>query len=410
MKKTFVALVVLLQFLLSTWNINAQPPGRHTGEFMEYRNHFREELKKRLEEKTEQEKPEREFKMNIEGLDVPKSIDEFKKVWHVAPQSQGLTGSCWAFSSISFLESEIYRRSGQKISLSPMFAVYWEYVEKARRFVKKRGDSRFSKGSQPNALIRVCRKYGAVPHDLYPGRKDNLDFYHTGDMFDEMDNYLESVKQRDAWNEEEVIDTVRSILDHYMGRPPEEITIEGDAMTSKQYLQNMLELDLDEYIDVMSLKEKPWRQKVEYKVPDNWWHSADYYNVPLEDFMKVIKTAVGNGYSICIVGDNSETGFLHYNDAAMIPSYDIPSEFIDDNARQMRFTSGATSDDHAIHMVGYCEKNGKDWFLIKDSGTKSRNGKVKGYMFYHEDYVKLKMMNILVHKQAVEEALGRIDF
>ena len=80
-----------------------------------------------------------------------------------------------------------------------------------------------------------------------------------------------------------------------------------------------------------------------------------------------------------------------------------------DGARQLRFTDGSTTDDHVIHIVGYMEKDGKDWFLIKDSGSSARNGKIEGYMFYHEDYVKLKMMNFIVHRNVVERVSARLE-
>ena len=156
----------------------------------------------------------------------------------------------------------------------------------------------------------------------------------------------------------------------------------------------------------MSLMEKPYWQQVEYKVPDNWWRSDEYYNVPLNDFMSSIKNAISNGYSISIGGDVSESGYSATNDVAMIPSYDIPSEYIDENARQFRFSNGTTTDDHAIHLIGYkIDQNDDWWFLIKDSGSGSRNGRFHGYYFYHEDFVKLKMMSFTIHKDAVTETL-----
>ena len=57
------------------------------------------------------------------------------------------------------------------------------------------------------------------------------------------------------------------------------------------------------------------------------------------------------------------------------------------------------------------EKNGKDWYLIKDSGAGSRNcaqdSKNFGYYFFHEDYVKLKMMDFMVHKDMLKDYLPK---
>jgi len=119
--------------------------------------------------------------------------------------------------------------------------------------------------------------------------------------------------------------------------------------------------------------------------------------------MKIIKKAAREGYSVCMAGDNSEPGFFPPLNAAVVPSFDIPADYIDDAARQMRFNSESTTDDHAIHLVGYLEKNGNDWYLIKDSGNRARDGRAPGYFFYREDFVKLKMMNIMAHKDVAKE-------
>jgi bleomycin hydrolase len=151
--------------------------------------------------------------------------------------------------------------------------------------------------------------------------------------------------------------------------------------------------------------EKPYYEKAEYEVPDNWWHNKDYFNVPLDLFMSSLKKAIRDGYTMEIFGDVSEPGIESHAKVAMIPTFDIPSEYIDESARQMRFSNGTTGDDHGIHLVGYENKNGKDWFLIKDSGSGSFNVGDKGYYFFHEDYVKLKILGFLIHKDAVKDLL-----
>ncbi|MBS3807131.1 MAG: hypothetical protein KGY60_06470 [Bacteroidales bacterium] len=151
----------------------------------------------------------------------------------------------------------------------------------------------------------------------------------------------------------------------------------------------------------------------EYEVPDNWWNSEAYINVPLDVFMEIIKEGIRKGYTMSIGGDVSEWGFLRSTQAAMVPSYDIPSEYIDENARQFRFSNNSTTDDHGMHLVGYHTQNGDDWYLIKDSSSGSRNNEPNapefGYYFFHEDYVKLKMMNFTIHKDAVQDIMRRVE-
>jgi bleomycin hydrolase len=152
-------------------------------------------------------------------------------------------------------------------------------------------------------------------------------------------------------------------------------------------------------------------KKVEYKVPDNWWHNADYHNVPLDVFMATLKNVIRQGYTVSIGGDVSEPGFDRVTQCAVVPDFDIPPSYINDDARQFRFSNSTTTDDHGMHLVGFLEKDGKDWYLIKDSGSGSRNNDLNakefGYYFFSEDYIKLKMMDFIVHKEVVKDLLGK---
>jgi bleomycin hydrolase len=190
-----------------------------------------------------------------------------------------------------------------------------------------------------------------------------------------------------------------------MLEPPNEFEVDGVKYTPQEYLQKFLQLDLNNYVDILSYMQQPYYRQVEYEVEDNWWHSKEYYNVPLDEFMQALKKAVRNGYTMSIGGDVSEAGYLTKYDVAIVPEFDIPSGYIDENARQLRFSNKTTTDDHGVHLAGYMEKDGTDWYLIKDSGAGARNGNNKGYCFYHEDYIKLKMMDFMVHKDAVKNLL-----
>jgi bleomycin hydrolase len=312
---------------------------------------------------------------------------------------------CWCFSTTSFLESEIYRITKKQVKLSELYTVYWEYVEKARRFVQERGNSEFGEGSESNAVLRDWKKYGIVPAEAYTGLLNGQPFHDHGKMFTEMNAYLQSLKTSNSWNEEEAIGTIRAILNHYIGTPPAMITVNGKTMTPNEYLDKVLKINLDDYVEFLSLMEKPYYQYVEYEVPDNWWHSKEYYNVPLDVFMTGLKSAVRNGFTVCIGGDVSEPGLEGHAGLAVIPTFDIPPQYIDESSRQFRFSNGTTGDDHGIHLVGFAAKDGKDWYLIKDSGAGSRNNSHPGYYFYHEDYVKLKMLGFVVHKDAVRDLM-----
>ncbi len=365
-----------------------------------------------VEEKLEEKEPYKRFVMDQSNLDLPNDKSLYTTVWCQPTTSQGNGGTCWCFSTSSFYEAEVYRQTGKQVKLSEMYTVYWEYVEKARRFIEKRGESNFSEGSEGNAVARIMKMYGAVPEDIYTGLLHGRKFHTHAKMMDEMSGFLKSMKASNSWNMKYGLETIKDILNHYIGEPPVEFTVDGKKYTPKTYLNDYLKINPDDFVDILSYKQEPYWKQVEYKVPDNWWHSEDYYNVPLDVFMKALKEAIKKGYSVSIGGDVSETGFSRETNCAMIPDYDIPSEYINDDARQFRFSNETTTDDHGMHLIGILENykgTGKDWFLIKDSSSGSRNvGEDNpnfGYYFFSEDYIKLKMMDFAVHKDAVKDIL-----
>jgi bleomycin hydrolase len=354
------------------------------------------------------------FAVDLSDVSLPNKISLYKnRHWHNKPVSQGATNTCWCFSTTSFLESEVYRLNKMEVRLSEMYTVYWEYIEKARRFVRERGNSYFAEGSESNAVTRMWKQHGIVPLESYTGLPEDRKFHNHVEMFTELQSFLNSLKESSSWNEEAALETVRSIMNHYMGVPPEEILYNGKKITPLQYMTEVIKINPDDYVDMLSYTQEPFYRQVEYKVPDNWWHSDIYYNVPLDIYMTALREAVRKGFTVSIGGDVSEPGLDRTTQCAVIPDFDIPSGWINDDARQFRFSNHTTTDDHGMHLVGYYEKDGRDWYLIKDSGAGSKNNDPDapefGYYFFSEDYVRLKMMDFMVHKDAVKDLLRKFE-
>lgn len=192
-----------------------------------------------------------------------------------------------------------------------------------------------------------------------------------------------------------------------MGRPPQQVTYEGKPVTPREFLTNT-GLNLDDYYSLMSTSAYPFYSFQEFKYPDNWWRSQDYINVPLDEWYLVIKRSIKAGYGVAIGGDISEPGYIGARDVAFVPTFDIPEAFINQDSREYRIYNRTTGDDHGIHLVGHAFCKGKDWFLVKDSNRSSRRGQFPGYFFFRGDYIRLKMLSFMVHKDMIKDILGKM--
>ncbi len=346
------------------------------------------------------------LRFDFSGISRPASPEVFEAEFHFPPVAQYLTGTCWSFSATSFLESEVYRITGQKIKISEMHTVYYEYLEKARHFVRRRGDFRLGQGSESNAVLRMIKLYGAVPLDVYPGYLDDERHDHSR-LSAEIRSYLDYVKEQDIWDEEYVLEHVKTILDRYLGEPPTTFEYAGRLMTPHVFVDEVLRISTDDYVCVMSTLSVPFYTQGEFDAPDNWWRDSSYYNLPLDEWYGIIIKAIDNGYTLVIGGDVSEPGWNGFEDAAIVPDFDIPRAYINQDSREYRMYYDISSDDHGVHMVGHTVIDGRDWFLVKDSGRSGRWGQFEGYYFIRDDYIRLKMLTFTVHRDMIEEILPK---
>jgi bleomycin hydrolase len=368
------------------------------------------EINREWKEKKKKEEEEREdLRFSFEGVKKPESPGDFDAPFHFPPVPQYYTGTCWSFCTTSFMESEVKRLTGQEIKLSEMFTVYWEYVEKARGYIAKRGNQPFVQGSESDAVMIIWDKYGVVPEYAYTGLIKGNDKHNHKIMHGEMRDYLKFIEEKGYWDEEANIAHIREILDHYIGSPPETFKYKGRQYTPVEFVKKVLEVDTEDYVQLMSTISVPFYTSGKFDVPDNWRLTSTYYNVPLDEFYGLIKKATGKGYTVCIGGDVSEPGYNGFEDAAIVPTFDVPQDYINQDSREFRFYNKTTTDDHGIHLLAHMNIGDRDWFLIKDSSRSSRHGKFRGYYFYRGDYIKLRMLTYTVHRDIVEDLMPRFN-
>lgn len=368
------------------------------------------EILETIEEAQEKQRENRpELRFDMSSIARPEGPEAFETTWHFPPTPQFMTGTCWSFSATSFFESEIHRLSGREIRLSEMWTAYWEYLEKAERWIERRGESQFEQGSESNAVVRIWNEYGVVPREAYEGVLAEDGRFDHNKMHDDMKSFLEWCRANNFWDEDVILTTLRSIMDSWMGRPPETVTWEGDTYTPQEFLQRVVRLPLDEYVGLMSTLSAPFYTRAEFDVPDNWWEDDSYVNVPLDVWYGAVRSAIRSGSSVVIGGDVSEPGKWGFEDIAVVPTFDIPQAYINQDSRELRIYNHTTTDDHGVHLVGWVETAGHDWYLIKDSGRSSRAGDLHGYYMFRDDFVRLKMLTFMVHRDFVEDILERVE-
>jgi bleomycin hydrolase len=346
--------------------------------------------------------------MDFSRLAKPAGIEEFLPLYHTPPIPQGKTSTCWSFATTSLFETELKRLYGLEVKLSEMHTAYWEFVEKARRFIREKGDSALREGSEPEAVVLRMKQYGAVRASDYSGLVGGATAHDHTKLHAELWACLEGFRSRAEWDEANAVAAVRAILDRHLGAPPETIDVDGRRLRPKEYLEEILRIPLDDYVAFVSFKYLPFYARGEYKVPDNYWHGANYHNVPLDEFSGALAAALSKGFTVALAGDISEVGNSGPEDVAVVPSFDIPRDFIGQDAREFRFANRTSTDDHVLHLVGTAERPDGRWFLLKDSWETAWEGRHKGYFFYREDYVKLKMLTFFVHKDAVAGLLAKL--
>lgn len=373
------------------------------------RDSITDAIRDRQEEREEREKEEKKImRFDVSGIARPESPDIFDQQFHFPPVRQYLTGTCWCFSTTSYLESEVYRITGRKIRLSEMHTVYYEYLDKVRYFMRERGDFGVYQGSESNAVLRQMKDHGLVPLEAYPGVKGDGRHNHA-EMSQEIRDFLAMLDDHDYWDEEAAVERVKLILNRYLGTPPASFTFEGKTYTPKEFAENVVRLNPDDYVSIMSTSKQPFYTQGPFEVYDNWWHDSTYYNLPLDEWYAALKNAVTSGYTMTIGGDVSEPGWYGQEDIILVPSFDIPQAYINQDSREYRMYNESTTDDHGVHVVGYTELDGRDWFLIKDSGSSGHWGKYRGYYFMRDDYIRLKMMFFMVHRDALGDVLQTFE-
>lgn len=326
--------------------------------------------------------------------------------------AQQNTGTCWSFSSTSFLEAEIIRKTGTTVDLSEMYTVRNIYLDKAENYVMRQGKAQFGEGGLNHDVMNSALKYGLTTQSEYLGKIEANGKYDHSQMVTELEEIVKKAvaltpKGYPNWKSD-----YNAVLDKYMGK------IEGVKTITAEILNRDFKLNLNDYITITSFKHQPYYTKFILNIPDNF-SNGYFYNLTLDEFVQNIDNALDKGYTVALDSDVSETTFSSTSGVAVIPQNTAdaaailteikPEKVITPEFRQAEFENYNTMDDHLMHIVGKAkDQKGNVYYKVKNSwgATSGRDG----FIYMSVAYLRLKAISVLLHKDALtaptKKALG----
>ena len=385
------------------------------------------------------ETPETQKKDSAEGFQFT-TIDS---VAITSVKNQKSAGTCWSYSGMSFLESEILRKTKKTYDFSEMFVVENTYMDRADKAVRTHGDVSFSQGGSFCDIFYCLRNYGLVPDSEMP----------AGVMYgDTLSNHKELSAMTDPlvaaaakaqklqfspdgealWKK-----AVRAVHEIYLGKIPEKFKYEGKEYTPKTFAAST-GLNADDYVSLTSFTHHPYSTGANkgkgfiIEIQDNWrW--GESLNLELDDLMKIIDNAIANGYTVLWGGDVSEDGFTRDGlavwpdmEAPEAPGQDqarwlkldrkskgqeltkkpLPQKKVTAESRQRGYDNFETTDDHGMHIFGIAkDQKGNKYYMVKNSWGVT--GKYNGIWYMTPEFCAAKTMNYVVNKNAVPKDLQK---
>lgn len=349
-------------------------------------------------------------------------------------KDQHRSGTCWAFSTLGFFESEVMRlNEGKQVDFSEMYVVNHTMMDRAEYVIRMYGDVEFAPGGSAYDVLYCMRNYGLVPQTAMPGILYGTTPADTLPMHNELDAIAKAYVKALCHNKKISRLTpvwkkgLQAVYDTYLGQCPSEFEVDNTIYTPQSYVAS-LGLNPDDYVSITSFTHHPFYTRFALEVPDNW-RMDQMYNVPLQDMMVIIDNAIATGYTLAWGADVSEVGFTRKGIGVM-PDADkgadltgsdmahwlgldekerkseltkrpLPEMEITQELRQQAFDNWSTTDDHGMQIFGTAkDQNGKMYYMVKNSwGTKRSD--YQGIWYISRAFMEYKTMDVLVHKDAI---------
>ena len=352
-------------------------------------------------------------------------------------KNQNRAGTCWCYSSLAFIESELLRMGKGEYDFSEMFLVHNTYLDRAEKAVRTHGDVSFAQGGSFYDVIYGMEAFGLVPEaEMRPGVMYGMELSNHNELSAVSDAVVAAIAKGKLRSLQVSPDgemlwkkAIEAIHDIYLGVRPESFTYEGVEYTPKSFYES-LGLNASDYVSLTSYTHHPFYTSFALEIPDNWrW--AQSYNLPIDELMQVFDNAIDAGYTVAWGSDVSEDGFTREGTAilpdvakasAELDGSDmakwlkmteaerkskpmaVPQRWVSQQERQIAYDNRETTDDHGMLIYGKAvDQNGTEYYMVKNSWGEA--GTYKGIWYASKAFVRYKTMNIIVHKDAIPAAI-----
>jgi bleomycin hydrolase len=351
-------------------------------------------------------------------------------------KNQYRSGTCWSYSGLAFLESELINNGKGEYDLSEAFIIWNTYSDKAEKYVRFHGNINFGGGGAFHDVTEIIKKHGIVPEEAFDGLVIGEDYFVHGEMDNVLQEYVDAVienknkKLTPVWHQ-----GFDYLLDVYIGSYPNKFEYDGKEYTPKSFARE-LGLNMDDYIEIGSYSHYPFYEKFILEVPDNWMLD-EIYNVPLDEMMEIIDNSLNEGHTVAWGADVSEKGFSWKDGVAVVPDADktdlsgtekekwenltskersaslykfdkpVAEKEITQELRQEAYDNYTTTDDHGMEIIGVAkDQNGSKYYIVKNSwGTEGHI--YDGFFYASEAFVRYKTIDIMVNKNTVPKPLKK---
>ena len=212
--------------------------------------------------------------LNANKSDASKEKFNFTTVINIertSVKNQGSSGTCWSYSGNSFLESEMIKAGKQPVDIAEIYTARCVYIEKAKNYVRMHGSVNWGDGGELHDVINMYAQYGALPQSVYSGLNYGTSVNKFAEMQDVLKGMLDGIiKNANGKLTANWLPAFTAVLDTYLGKVPEQFQYNGKTYTPQSFAKEVIGLKASDYVELTSLQDKPFYQKVFVPFPDNW--------------------------------------------------------------------------------------------------------------------------------------------